>query len=84
MRLRAERLLKDRPAPHPAEEERRVLRGMAVLEYAATLEARKLLQELAQGEADALRTRRAKATLDRLHRGERGRPVTSSPGGSVP
>ena len=44
----------------------RAWRALEVLENAATPEARRLLERLAEGHADARRTREAKAILKRL------------------
>jgi hypothetical protein len=44
----------------------RFVRATAVLEMAGTREARRLLEELAGGADGALRTREAKASLDRV------------------
>ncbi len=48
------------------------VRGVAVLEYAGTSEAREALEALAKGAPEARRTREAKAALERLTR--RGKP----------
>jgi hypothetical protein len=56
-------------APAPAGPPRswvRAARAVGILEHINTPEARQLLQELADGEADALPTVEAKAALERL------------------
>ena len=49
-------------------EQLRVLRAIEVLEYAGTPEAREVLEKLAGGGPQALRTRQSRASLDRLAR----------------
>ncbi len=67
VRHRAERLLK-RLEPQARPEELRAVRGVEVLEYVGTAAARRLLRELARGEADARVTSEAKEALRRLGR----------------
>jgi hypothetical protein len=69
-RRRAEALL-ERAEAAPVPGSLRAVRATAVLEYAGTAEARRLLRELAAGAPDARLTREAKAALGRLGR----RPV---------
>jgi len=54
------------PDPPPAEEVRRVLRAIGVLEQMASPEARDVLAEVANGPPEALTTREAAAALARL------------------
>jgi RNA polymerase sigma factor (sigma-70 family) len=65
---RIEDLLRKLPEslPSPAPEQLRQLRALAVLEYAATPEAKKCLETLAGGSTEARLTREAKAALERL------------------
>jgi WD40 repeat protein len=68
VRLRVAKLLRQvLSAPLPAEEVRR-LRAVEALEYAATPEARRLLEALARGAPEATLTQAAKAALTRLGR----------------
>jgi hypothetical protein len=54
----------------PLEDPKRLrsLRGVEVLEYIGTPEARELLQSLANGAQDACLSREAKASLERLQK----------------
>jgi RNA polymerase sigma factor (sigma-70 family) len=65
-RRRMERLLKSIDNQVLSAQQLRWLRTIAVLEGAGTPEARRLLAELAGGAAGAMRTRQAKAAVDRL------------------
>lgn len=67
---RIEDLLRKMPdsLPPPSPEQLRMLRAVAVLEYAATDAARELLKELSQGHAEAGLTREAGESLTRLVR----------------
>jgi hypothetical protein len=66
LRLRIAHLLeKHDPAVMPAQRLREV-RGVEVLEYVGTLEARHVLEQLATGASEACLTRDAKAALSRL------------------
>jgi WD40 repeat protein len=55
--------------PVPPAETLRVLRAVAVLERVGTNEARKVLEELAGGAADAAETRAARSALGRMRQG---------------
>jgi WD40 repeat protein len=66
MRRRIEELLKDIDEKLPSSELLRALRAVEVLERIGGPEARKTLQTLAEGVAEARLTREAKATLKRL------------------
>jgi hypothetical protein len=66
MRRRIERLLKDMRAHPAAGESLRLGRALAVLEYAGTDAARRLLRELAGGAPEAWFTREARAAVRRL------------------
>jgi WD40 repeat protein len=67
-RRRAEQLLADMEAKrhNPCGERLRQLRAIEILEHIATPDARRLLEELATGAADACLTREARAALGRL------------------
>jgi WD40 repeat protein len=73
---RIEELVRKLPEslPSPPPEQLRQLRALAVLEDAATPEAKKCLQTLTGGAAEARLTREAKAALDRLVRKSRTAP----------
>lgn len=60
--------------PSPPPEQLRQLRALAVLEYAATPEAKECLQTLAGGVAEARLTREAKAALERITHRSAARP----------
>lgn len=66
--LRATYLLENLKAPLLTTQRLRSLRTIELLERIGTREARRLVQELAEGPADARLTREAKASLDRLSR----------------
>jgi WD40 repeat protein len=68
VRRRAARLLKALREAGPTAEERWGARALALLERAATSEAKKALRALAEGDPDAARTRDARAALRRLER----------------
>jgi hypothetical protein len=68
MRRRAEALLDRLCGPITDPEQRRAVRAVAVLEDAATADARKLLAKLAGGAPDARLTQEARAALERLRR----------------
>jgi hypothetical protein len=65
IRRRIEQLLENLTNRPLSGEPLRTSRALAVLEYAGTPEARRLLQELAAGESDAWLTQEAKASLER-------------------
>jgi hypothetical protein len=67
-RYRVERLLGLWTLPVRSPDRLRELRAVAVLEYAATRQARQLLRELAAGEPGSWLTREAKAALARLEK----------------
>jgi WD40 repeat protein len=67
-RRRANELLEKLSSPVPRDERLRSVRAVEVLEHVGTPEARAVLQELARGAAEALRTREAKAARERLDR----------------
>lgn len=81
VRRRVEHLL-DAMDPGHNPEQVRLLRALAVLEHAATPDARALLQSLAKGSPDATLTQEAKASLDRLTRRQPAAqaPVKQPPG----
>jgi hypothetical protein len=66
--LRATYLLENLKAPLLTTQRLRSLRTIELLERIGTREARRLVQELAEGPADARLMREAKASLDRLSR----------------
>ncbi|MCI0461676.1 MAG: hypothetical protein L0Z62_32395, partial [Gemmataceae bacterium] len=75
VRRRLERLvrrLEEAPGPAGMPGGLRILRAIEVLEQAGTREARRLLQELADGAAGAWQTREAQAALARLEHQARG------------
>ena len=65
---RIEELLKKIEDGAVSGERLREVRALEVLEGLGTPEARKLLEELAKGAADAALTQEAKASLERLNR----------------
>jgi hypothetical protein len=67
-RRRIEALLAKLEQPAALPEQLRVLRAIEVLEHAGTPEARQVLEKLAGGVPQALRTRQSRASLDRLAR----------------
>jgi WD40 repeat protein len=67
-RKRLQALLERSPLPLPSGEPLRQVRAVAALERIGSPEARKLLQKLAGGAAQARLTREAKAALERLAR----------------
>ncbi len=67
-RRRIEALLERVEGPLPAPEPLRSLRAVELLERIGTTEARQVLQRLASGEPQALLTREARASLQRLAR----------------
>jgi WD40 repeat protein len=71
LRRRAEGLLDTLERRPPRPEHLRTLRALQVLEQIGTPEALQLLAHLATGEPDALLTREAKASLERLKRRQR-------------
>lgn len=66
--LRVSCLLENLKAPLLTRERLRLLRTLELLEHIGTPEARRLVEEVAQGPGDARLTREAKASLDRLSR----------------
>jgi hypothetical protein len=74
MRRRAERLLQQLQEAVPSPERLRALRALEVLEEVGTPAARRVLEELAGGAADAELTVGARRTLERL-----GRRVADQP-----
>lgn len=66
VRLRVEKLLGKLEGVIPSPEQLRVTRGIEVLEHIGTVEARKLLDGLAQGGKDARLTQEARGALKRL------------------
>jgi RNA polymerase sigma factor (sigma-70 family) len=73
-RRRIEQLLDKLPGLVTAAELLRSLRAVEVLERAGTAEARRALEELARGSAEARLTREARASLRRLARGPAAAP----------
>ncbi len=67
-RRRLEKLVRGLEQTEPSAEEWRARRAVRVLEHAGTAEAKKLLEELGGGSAEAPRTQEAKAALERLKR----------------
>jgi hypothetical protein len=68
VRRRMNRILEQLPVEALEREHQRQLRALQILERMNTAEARKLLQEIAGGAADAPLTLDAKATLDRAEK----------------
>lgn len=68
MRRRIDALLEAIDAQPLSPEERRTLRAVQVLETVGTPQARRILDGLAHGAAEAMRTHEAKAALQRLGR----------------
>jgi WD40 repeat protein len=68
VRRRIEQLLERRRGTVLSREQLRLLRAVAVLEHAATPEARRLLAELAEGLPDSRQAQEARAALARLGR----------------
>jgi RNA polymerase sigma factor (sigma-70 family) len=73
-RRRMERLMKELHGPVRAPEVLRAVRAVAVLEYAGTPEARRVLEALAKGAPEARLTREAKSALRRLERRPDAKP----------
>jgi RNA polymerase sigma factor (sigma-70 family) len=74
VRRRLEALLAKLDAPVPSDDRLRAVRAVEVLEHMGTPEAREILQTVADGPAECLRSREAKAALQRLERRSETKP----------
>jgi RNA polymerase sigma factor (sigma-70 family) len=68
VRRRVEALLAKLDAPVPSDDRLRAVRAVEVLEHVGTPEAREILQSVAGGPGECLRSREARAALQRLER----------------
>jgi WD40 repeat protein len=74
VRRRVESSLAKLEAPVPGDDRLRAVRGVEVLEHIGTPEARAILQSVSGGSGECLRTREARAALQRLERYSESKP----------